>query len=88
MFLPSELKTLPSPEACVYFAYAALKDNPHPEISLAWSSLARSITMSVDVTSALRLAESAATYSDSPTEQNLLELRNEVLSWRSKANKK
>ena len=83
MFLPSELKTLPSPEACVYFAYAALKDNPHPEISLAWSSLARSITMSVDVTTTMKLASAGATYSDSPTEQNLLELRNAVMEWRN-----
>jgi len=83
MFLPSELKTLPSPEACVYFAYAALKDNPHPEISLAWSSLARAITMSVDVTTTMKLASAGAMYSDSPTEQNLLELRNAVMEWRN-----
>jgi hypothetical protein len=83
MFLPSELKTLPSPEACVYFAYAALKDNPHPEISLAWSSLARAITMSVDATTTMKLASAGAMYADSPTEQNLLELRNAVAAWRN-----
>lgn len=83
MFLPDELKTLPSPEACVYFAYAALKDNPHPEVSLAWSSLARAITMSVDVTETMKVASAGAMYADSPTEQNLLELRNAVAAWRN-----
>lgn len=84
MFLPDDLKTLPSPEACVHFAYAALKDNPHPEVSLAWSSLARSITMSIEVTTTVRLASVAAMYADSPTEQNLLELRNAVMAWRNR----
>lgn len=83
MFLPDDLKTLPSPEACVYFAYAALKDHQDPNISLAWSSLARSITMSIDVTTTVKLAATAAAYTDTPTEQNLLELRNAVLAWRT-----
>lgn len=83
MFLPDDLKTLPSPEACVYFSYAALKDDRDPNISLAWSSLARSITMSIDVTTTVKLAALAAAYCDSPTEQNLLELRNAVMAWRN-----
>lgn len=83
MFLPDDLKTLPSPEACVYFAYAALKDDRDPNVSLAWSSLARSITMSIDVTTTMKLASIGAMYADSPTEQNLLELRNAVMAWRT-----
>lgn len=83
MFLPDELKTLPSPEACIYFAYAALKDDRDPSISLAWSSLARSITMSIDATTTVKVAAGAAKYCDSPTEQNLLELRNAIMAWRN-----
>ena len=83
MFLPSEMTTLPSPETCVQFAYEALKDERDPSLSLAWSSLARAIAISVDITEAARLLATACAYSDNPNEQNLLALRNGVSNWRN-----
>jgi hypothetical protein len=83
MFLPNESATLPSPETCVHFAYEAIKDGRDPALSLAWSSLARALAISVDITEMTRLLATACSYSDNPNEQNLLALRNGVSNWRN-----
>lgn len=83
MFPPNEMKTLPSFDTCVQFAYEALKDERNPNLSLAWSALANMVLTTVDIEEMEELIKLACNYSDSPTESNLLALRNGVSRWRS-----
>jgi hypothetical protein len=83
MFHQLDLKTFPSFDTCVQFAYEALKDDQNPNLSLAWSALANGVLTIMEIEEMGRVVELACNYSDSPTESNLLALRNGISKWRS-----
>lgn len=74
-------ETLPTPETCLRFAYAALKDGKNPDLATAWATLAKTITVAISATRTIDVAMAANRYMLDETEENKDVLRQMLAKW-------
>lgn len=74
-------ETMPTPETCLRFAYAALKDGKNPELAIAWSTLAKTLAVVISATRTIDVATAANRYLRDESEANKETLRQMVAKW-------